>query len=356
VTSEDGDVLQVRVPGYRSYDVTREVDLIEEVARTHGYDAFPSELRAFRPGTVPDHPMWALEDELKDLLVGRGFFETQTPAFVPEGEGDVRVSNPLNTQEPFMRRSVLPSLIRRVEYNFARGARDVRFFEIATSFRGAGKGSPPVEENHLAVVLTGRREPAHWSAAEEPVTLWDVKALAQETASRAYRTPVQVVPGGDALPAQLDPALSFTVLDGDGRPVGAAGRLRDGAVDAPVWAGDVWGVEITLPADVPAEPVPHFRRLPAHPAVERDLALLVPDAVPAARVSEVIAQRGGDLLEDVALFDHYQGEGVPAGTRSVAFTLRFRAPDRTLKDKEVDRVVQSIVGRLKEELGVEPRG
>jgi phenylalanyl-tRNA synthetase beta chain len=90
--------------------------------------------------------------------------------------------------------------------------------------------------------------------------------------------------------------------------------------------------------------------------VERDLALLVPDAVPAARVSEVIAQRGGDLLEDVALFDHYQGEGVPAGTRSVAFTLRFRAPDRTLKDKEVDRVVQSIVGRLKEELGVEPRG
>lgn len=356
VEREEDGTLHVRVPGFRSYDVTREIDLIEEVARTHGYDAFPSELGAFRPGTVPDHPMWMLEDELKDLLVGRGFFETQTPAFVPAGEGDVRVSNPLNAKEPFMRSTLLPSLIRRVEYNFARGARDVRLFEIGTSFRAAGKGEAPVEENHLAVVVTGRREPPHWSTPEEGVGIWDVKALAEEVAARSHRAAVRLVPATEGVPASLDPTAAFAVVDGEGRVVGGAGRIRTDAVDAPVWADDVWGLELTLPAPVPEAPTPVFHRLPAHPGVERDLALLVPESVPAAQVLEVIRDRGGELLEGVSLFDHYRGEGVPAGTRSVAYNLRFRAPDRTLKDKEVDRAVQGIVGRLKEELGVEPRG
>jgi phenylalanyl-tRNA synthetase beta chain len=138
--------------------------------------------------------------------------------------------------------------------------------------------------------------------------------------------------------------------------VGQGGRVKAGSVDAPVWAGDVWGLEITLPAVVIRAPAPVFERLPQFPAVERDLAVLVPDQVPVGRVLEVAEDGGGPLLEAVHLFDHYRGEGVPAGHRSVAFGLRFRAPDRTLKDKEADRAVSSIVKRLKEELGVEPRG
>jgi phenylalanyl-tRNA synthetase beta chain len=154
----------------------------------------------------------------------------------------------------------------------------------------------------------------------------------------------------------LDPEVSFAILDADGRHLGSAGRIRAGAVDAPVWADDVFGMELTLPAEVPSVRTPRYQRLPAHPGIERDLALLVPESVSAAQVLEVIRIRAGDLLEGVSLFDYYRGEGVPQGTRSVAFNLRFRAPDRTLKDKEVDRAVQGIVGRLKEELGVEPRG
>ncbi|HKJ02608.1 MAG TPA: phenylalanine--tRNA ligase subunit beta, partial [Longimicrobiales bacterium] len=356
VVRQDGDTLHVKVPGFRSYDITREIDLIEEVARSHGYDVFPQDLGAFRPSTVPDHPMFRLEDELRDLLVGRGFFETQTPAFVPAGQGDVRVSNPLNAKEPFMRSTLLPSLLRRVEYNFARGARDVRLFEMGTSFRAAAKGEPPVEENHLAVVVTGRREPPHWSVEEAPVGIWDLKALAQEVADRAHRARLQVEPRAQGVPPALDPSASFAIVDARGRSLGGAGRIRADAVDAPVWADDVWGIEVTLPAEVPPAPVPLFHPLPAHPGAERDLALLVPESVPAARVLEVIGTHGGELLEGVSVFDHYRGEGVAAGVRSLAFNLRFRAPDRTLKDKEVDRAVQSIVGRLEEELGVHVRG
>jgi len=355
IESEAQGTLRVRVPGFRSWDVTREIDLIEEVARAHGYDAFPADLGAYRPSSVPDHPMFQLEDALRRALAARGLLEAQTPAFVPEGEGDVRVANPLNTLEPYVRSTVLPSLLRRVEYNFARGTRDVRLFEIATSFRAAGKGEAPREETHAAAVLSGRREPPHWSVPEEPFSVWDLKALAEEIAERAYRGAYSVVPtSGPGVP--WDDGATFDVRDGAGTVVGRAGRVREGAVDAPVWADDVWALEITLPADVPPEPLRLYERLPQHPAVERDLALLVPEGVTVAAVTDAIRGRAGTLLEKIQLFDHYRGEGVAPGMRSVAFNLRFRAAERTLKDKEVDRAVETIVGGLKEELGVELRG
>jgi phenylalanyl-tRNA synthetase beta chain len=189
---------------------------------------------------------------------------------------------------------------------------------------------------------------------DEPFSVWDVKALIEDAARRAYRGGARVVPTtGAEAPWE---AQAFVVLDAAGMEVGRGGRLREGVVDAPVWADAVWALEMTLPAEVPVDTVRVFERLPQHPAVERDLALLVPDAVSAEAVTDAIRGRAGALLERVALFDHYRGEGVPAGKRSVAFSLRFRAPERTLKDKEVDRAVESIVGGLKEELGVELRG
>jgi len=347
--------LRVRVPGYRSWDVTREIDLIEEIARTHGYDAFPADLGPYRPGTVPDHPLFQLEDELRRALVARGLFEAQTPAFVPEGEGDVRVSNPLNTQEPYVRRVVLPSLLRRVEHNFSRGTRNVRLFEMATSFRKAGTGEAPVEESHLAVALTGTRDAPHWSTPDEPLDVWDLKGLLEDVASLAYRGAATVAPvSGDA--GLYEPGLTFLVRDGAGGEIGLGGRLKDGVVDAPLWAESVWGIEIRLPDEVTPVVPSLYRPLPQYPAVERDLALLVRDEVPADTVLDAVRRRAVDLLEEVVVFDVYRGEGLPSGTRSVAIRLRFRAPERTLKDKEVDRVVQGVLARLKEELGVEARG
>jgi phenylalanyl-tRNA synthetase beta chain len=299
--------------------------------------------------------MFQLEDELRGALVARGLYEAQTPAFVSEAEGDVRVANPLNTQEPFMRRVVLPSLLRRVEYNFSRGSADVRLFEIATSFQKAGKGEPPREETHLAGALTGSRDAPHWSRPAEPLDVWDLKGLLEEVASRAYRGGATVAPATSAT-GLYEAGLAFVVRDASGRELGTGGHVRDGLVDAPVWAGPVWGFEIVLPAQVTAGPAVAYRPLPQYPAVERDLALVVPDALAAGTVLDAVRERAGELLEDVRIFDVYRGQGLPEGTRSVAIRLRFRAPERTLKDKEVDRVVQGVLGRLKEELGVQARG
>jgi phenylalanyl-tRNA synthetase beta chain len=354
VCGEGDGVLHVRVPGFRSYDVRREVDLIEEVARTHGYDAFPAELGPYPTGTVPDHPLYRLEDELRRSLVARGLFEAHTPAFAPAGEGDVEISNPLSATEAFLRRSLVPALLRRVEHNLARGNRDVRLFEIGTSFRKAGSGKPPHEETRLAAVLTGLRAPSHWSRPDEPYEVWDLKSLLEEVAVRLHGPAVRVEPGC-ADGALLDPAASFTVRAGGG-VVGYGGRVRDGGVDAPVWAEDVWALEVTLPAEVlPRAPVA-YARPPSHPPVDRDLALVVRHGIEAGTVSAVLREAAGPLLERIELFDVYVGAGIPEGTRSLALRLRFRAPERTLKDQEVDHAVRAALERLEEELGVQPRG
>ena len=359
VLKESKGTLQVRVPGFRSYDVRREVDLIEEVARTHGYDAFPSEMRPYRPGTVPDHPMFQLEDELRGALVVRGLLEAHTPAFVPRCEGDIEVVNPVAATEPVVRRALLPSLLRRVEHNFARGNRDVRLFEIGTSFRRSPVGEAPQERTHIAAVITGRSAPPHWSEPDRALDIWDLKSLLEEVARRAHRGRAVVEPGAN-VPLEpdsaIDPSAGFVVLDGTGSEVGRGGRVTENALDAPPWSGDVWGFEIALPTQVAPAPVAVHSPLPQFPAVERDLALLVPDGVAAAHVANIIRARAGDLLESLELFDLYRGEGVPEGVRSLAFRLRFRAPERTLKDKEVDRSVQAVLTRLEEELGVEARG
>jgi phenylalanyl-tRNA synthetase beta chain len=349
------DTLEVTVPGYRSYDTLREVDLIEEVARTHGFDRFPEELGAYRPGTVSDHLLFTLEDELRDLLVGRGFFEAQLPAFSPPDEGEVEVDNPVSLEESHLRRSLLPGLLRRVEYNFARGARSIRLFELGTVFfQGEGEGVGPREETHLGVVLTGERAPSHWAGDATPADLWEIRGILESTVALASLEEVTIVPGVDDRGLLGDDG-AFLVEGLDGKSLGRGGRVKGDVIDAPAWAGEVYAVEITLPGDPKQRPEAVFQPLPPFPGVERDLALVVPDSTPAGSVDEVITSCRAKHLVEVAVFDLYEGEGVPEGHRSIAYRLRFQSPERTLTDKDVDRSVGKIVQRLEEELGVKPR-
>ncbi|MFO8173387.1 MAG: phenylalanine--tRNA ligase subunit beta [Longimicrobiales bacterium] len=355
VVGSGRDRLDVAVPGFRSYDVLREVDLLEEVARTYGYDRFPDDLKPFRPGTVPDHPLFRLEDELRDLMVGRGFLEAQNQAFAPEGEGEVALTNPISAQEGFLRTALLPGLLRRVEHNFARGRRDVRLFELGTVFFSLDTGELPREETHLGLVMTGSSQPLHWSGSAAETDLWDLKGLLS-TLIPGCRLFGGTLRQGAPEKGDLVSGEGFTVLDAEGETLGHGGRIRDGVVDAPAWAGPVWAAELTLPAVPEERPVPVFEPLPTFPGVDRDLALLLSNSLPAGQVEEVIREAGGPYLAEVQVFDLYQGKGVPEGYRSVAFRLRFQSRERTLTDEDVERAVGSVTDRLREELGVERRG
>src|SRR6266705_3076150 len=145
--------LAVQVPGWRP-DVTRDVDLIEEVARLAGYDAFPDELRPYRPGTVPDAPEERARARVRERLARSGLYEARTLPLGPaDGPDAVAVLNPLSAEEAHLRNRLLPGLVRRVEHNWSVGNRDVRLFEVGTVFR-KGSGPRPEEELHLAIVLT----------------------------------------------------------------------------------------------------------------------------------------------------------------------------------------------------------
>ena len=313
---------------------------------------------------MPDHALFQLEDRLRIALSGAGLFEATNPAFASAYEGKVEIKNPISLEESRLRVSLVPGLLRNIEYNFARGARDIRLFEVGTVFHAAGAGEPPREDLHVAFVLTGRRRPEHWSDGGEPVDFWSVKGLVEtvlavsgwdEPAMGVSEVPADEGSAEDLTENLFVQASSVTLTAGDGTRVGAAGRVRDDRVDAPAWAGEVWAMELTLPSEPAAMATPTYRPLSAFPGVDRDLALLVPYDVPTSDVSDAMDEVGGPLLERVTVFDLYRGEGVAEGHRSLAFRLRLQAWDRTLTDKEVDRVVEKIVKRLREGLGVEQR-
>lgn len=349
------DRLSIGVPGHRRFDVFGEIDIVEEIARRYGYDNFSQELTRARPSSVPDDPMLQLEDALRDWLVGHGLLESRTAGFAGMEEGDIELMLPLASTESRLRRAVLPGLLQRVEYNFTRGARDIRLFELGTAFAAGEAGQLPVETRRLTIVLTGGRRPAHWSGPVDDVDLWDLKGLLEEFAAR-YGLEVAGANGGHIAGTSevLLEDERFALRSGD-VTVGLGGRIDPEKLDAPAWAAPVYGLEIVLDERWSERPR-RYQALPVHPAIEQDLALLVPDEVSAAVVGDVIRSTGGALLETVEVFDLYRGTGLPAGTRSIAFRLRFRAADRTLTDQDAAKTVKRILQRLKDEYSIERRG
>ena len=357
-----GAAVHVVAPTWRR-DLVAEVDLVEEVARLHGYDRLPDELRPYRPGTSTDAPLWGIAARLRDALAGAGLLEARPTPFVHGGDEHVRVLNPLSEDEAHLRRTVLESLARRAEHNLSHMQGNVRLYEIGAVF-ARGADALPDESVHVALLVMGEREPAHFTNAKpRPFDAWDAKGLAELVAS--------VVASGE--PVELDPAgegdlLWRIVIGGATR-----GQVRRVALDAPVWAAPAFGVELEVAAvsnsdvapagehahDAPAAPAPRtmsrYRALPTTPAAEIDLALLVPDAVRAADVERVIRSSAGELLERLVAFDVYDGAGVDAGHRSVAWRLTLRHPERTLRDKEIDGRRARILSVLQTELNVRQR-
>jgi phenylalanyl-tRNA synthetase beta chain len=340
VSKPDDGRIAVDVPGWRP-DLVAEIDLVEEIARLHGYEAFPSDLRPFRLGALPDAPIEAAVRAVRRRLVAEGLYEVNSlPLGRDDGQGGLRLVNPLSADDAWLRRRLLPGLVRLVEANWANHVADVRLFEIGTAFARGAPGARPHEEIRVAGVLTGRREPAHWSGTgSEPFDLWDLKGRFEAAVALA-------IPGGVV---QVE-RNRWVALDADGRPAGEAGPLE---ADAPPWAAPLYGFEVRLDPS-PRQP-PRFAPLPTTPAVERVFALLLPEGIRQASVDAALRRAGGELLERVQVESDYRGPELPPGTRSVAFRLTFRAPDRTLRDADVDQAEARILAALNEELGVRRR-
>lgn len=342
-----GEKLRVTVPGARP-DVTREIDVIEELARRRGYDSFDERLLPLRPSNAPPDGLNTVATAVHQLFRRWGFLEARTAGFAPAREDRVPLLNPLSSEESHLRNDLLSGLLRRLEHNWAHGVRDVRLYEIGTVFL-PGEGEMPREEIRVAAVATGARQPQHWSGTREAWDRWDLKALFVELAEVLR---LGTVSGGEGAPGAGLLVASEVFSAGGG--AAEAGRVRDDVMDAPLWAEPVWAIEARLPEILAPQEV-RYRPLPEHPAVERDLALVGDRGLPAEAVEQVIREAAGELLETVRPFDLYEGKGIPEGERSIAWRLRFRHPERTLTDPEVDRAIEAVLGALHQRLNVRRR-
>lgn len=340
VVAKPGDGrLAVDVPGWRP-DLREEIDLVEEVARIHGYDRIPTELRPFRVGSLAEAPAAVAERRVREGLLRLGLAEVVSLPFGPPGTGDVSLLNPLADTGAHLRARLLPALVRHVEHNWNNQVRDVRLFEVGTVFGAAEPGTRPHEAMHLAAVVTGQREPAHWTEAPALIDFWDLKALAERMLALAHPGASWHVEGH-----------SLRAVAPGGQAAGWAGLLD---ADAPPWAGPLYGVEVQVAMAIPdaVRVVP----LPSTPASSRDVSLVVPDETTSASVLQVIREAAGPLLESAAAVGEFRGAAVGTGQRSLTLRLGFRAADRTLRDAEVDAALAAVLSALEARLGLRRRG
>ncbi len=362
-TTAPGPAWVVTVPSFR-VDVRREVDLIEEVARHHGYDTLPSTFPALVRPPAPRNRSLQRHGILRDTLTAGGCSEAITYSFIEEeaarlcavdelGDGQMaRITNPLSEKYTVLRSSLLPGLLDSLVRNRRRERHDVRLFEIGKRFdrkRGESAG--------VGIAITGAAHMEHWSTEERPVDFFDLKALVDrlcdalgvhpDFAAAAYR---MLVPRRAAAVTAVDPS-------GETRHIGWLGQLQPSIAESrgfPPTGGDIYVAELDIAAleavavdrdQLRASPVPR------QPSIIRDLALLIDSALPAAALRDTIRAAAPDTLVSVREFDRYEGKGIPAGSVSLALRLMFRAPDRTLTDDEVQAAIDIVVPALAQKHG-----
>ena len=359
--------LTVTIPPFRP-DVEREVDVIEEVARLWGFDRLPAPASTPVP-LVPaaDTPSARLLDRVRQRLAALGFRETYTNSLVPKPTAEtfadaawtglsglpVETLNPISQEMAALRPSLLPGLLAVASYNQARGAEALRLFEAGRVYRRTDAAGTPVEGYHehtsLVLGMSGTAERASWNAEARETDVFDLKGIVVDLLTDLGITDVTETPrpAPDALTAYaLDLSVGTTRL-------GSLGLIADPVADAAELQAPLFVAELNwdaLARLTDRNTPPTYQPISRFPVVERDLAVVVPAAQPAGPLLRTIRQAGAPLLQDVRLFDFYEGEHVAEGSKSLAFALRFGA-DRTLRDQEVDGRVRRIVKSLEAEHG-----
>jgi phenylalanyl-tRNA synthetase beta chain len=372
VAEADGG-LDVTVPPFRRNDVTREADLVEEVARLDGLEKLPATLPRRRGAAGRLGLQGRLRRRALDALCGRGMLEAvgwslTAPAVADRlrlDDADPRrafvvLANPMSEDASVLRTTLLGSLLDVARLNHARGTGDLRLFECGTVYRAREHGRLPEEHRSLGAVLTGRLQPPSWGTPEPPRAGFFAAKGLLGAALEAVRIPWSVrahtgeAGGSVATEPFLHPGRSARVLAGD-EPVGWVGELHP--LVARAWdLDDGAAFEVDLDRALGhAVAVPQFEDLTSFPALRLDLAVVVPDDVPAGAVLDVVRRAGGELLTGARVFDVFRGAQVGQGRVSLALALTFRAPDRTLTDEDVAPVRDRIVGALRDDLGGELR-
>ncbi|MDO8722306.1 MAG: phenylalanine--tRNA ligase subunit beta [Syntrophales bacterium] len=361
----EGDICRVTPPTFR-VDITREIDIIEEIARIHGYDRIPAKLP-----TVPVMPVIktrknTLEDRIREILGGHGYSEVINYSFIsPESldllafrEDDerrqlVRIKNPISEDQSVMRTTLVYSLLKTYEKNIRTGCFNLKIFEIGRVFLRRNESGLPVEKNHLGCLLAGLRHDDLWHF-KLPADFYDLKGCVEDIFDNLRISDVKF--RSDNPETFLHPGRSCRIYAAD-QFAGVMGEVHPDVLAGLDMKNRAMVFELDL--DVLAASFSDrilYREVSRFPSTWRDVAFLVPAAIEANEIIAAALGGGKELLEKVNIFDIYTGQGIPERMKSLGLRFSYRSDNRTLTDIEVNQVHGEIVQRIVALTGAKIRG
>ena len=353
-----GKRLEVTVPTFRP-DVTREIDLIEEIARIYGLDRI-------KTSTAPGGVLITKEREedkfhrtLRTLLTSLGCIEALTNTLIDpvkdkeigDLEGHVEVIHPVSAELSVLRKNLVQSFLNIVAYNYNRRKTDITFFEIGKVFIPTNEDLPH-ERQSLGLVFCGREDNVHWLSQPTEYSFFDLKGILEVLGTELRLGDLGLIPNECSF---FDHDVSFDVLYGED-VCGVCGQISKRSAEPFDLDIPVFFAEIDLDKILSRfSPEQIFKAIPKFPSAMRDIALVVDRNVLSQDLKAEILSAGGELIARVELFDVYEGKQIPGNKKSLAFAIEYRSESKTLTDEEVDNVHHRIVTRLGEKFSAELR-
>ncbi|GMW00119.1 MAG: phenylalanine--tRNA ligase beta subunit [Candidatus Hydrogenedentota bacterium] len=362
IANETHETVDVRVPSWRQ-DISREADLIEEVARVYGFERLPVAMPRVRPSEQIFAPMERELEQLRLELKGLGLTEMIAMSFSSREEVAkaglsggfeemLTLQNPMSEAQATLRSSLIPGLLAAASLNVRRGRDTIRLFEIGPVYRPAKNQELPDEPRMLGIALAGSRVAQHWHSAMQLVDFYDAKGILE--AILGVRG-IELGFERNEIIRTFEPGQSASIQLGK-KCVGIMGAVNRAIAETYDISGDLFLVELDL-SETLAKQLKHksFDSISAHPASVRDMAILVDADQPAGDVLFDARNSGEPFLQDARIFDIYVGEQVPDGKKSIALELTFQAKDRTLTDKETQKFWNGIFNKLQSSYQAELR-
>ncbi len=345
---KETEYILAKVPSWRRYDVSREIDLIEEITRIFGMKNVTSSFPLMHSNVKRDKGYFLLS-KVKRFLESIGLFEVISYSFISKNlyedfgldfESLIKIKNPLSEEWVGMRDFVFPSLSKVAVRNINRQIRDLRFFEVSRAFINKGKELPE-ERLKLSILITGKIKEG--ITGYRDFDFFDIKGIA-ERIFEFFREKAEYRKCNLSF---LHPGQSASVFV-NGKEIGFLGRIHPKVEERIEARQPLYVLEIFLDEliDVSKEKVIRFKKLPKFPPVTRDISLVCDESLPVSKVEEIIWKSGGKLLEKVELFDIYKGKGIPEGKKSLTYALSFRSEEKTLSDEEVSELINDIIDAL----------
>ncbi len=347
-------------------DITREIDLIEEVARLYGYDRVPITLPTVSVVAGSGEAKRTVEERLREIMTGAGYTEVINYSFISPGAVDqlglgekderrrhVLIRNPLTEEQAVMRTTMTYSLLLNVRRNADCGRSDIKIFEIGKTFIRHGEGIQPHEQNRMACLITGLRSEDRWHSRDLRSDFCDLKGCVENILDM-LRIPLPSFHSG-IHEEILHPGKSCGVFSGD-EMVGFLGEIHPDLLSRLDLPGPIVVCEMDI--DLLAahfSPTASFRSMPRFPSSSRDVAFLIHRECEAGELLRLAEESHEELLEKVQIFDVYEGENIAAGMKSLGLRFSYRSPDRTLTDDEVNEVHARIVQRIVQRMGASIR-